>query len=515
MSTRSGSRRKSSSGGSLLDRLSMPKQRKAPTPRRPRPVSQSYPAPSTNQQHSKDLGVPSRAQYDAMEEQYILSLSTRKRPKALIGQSTFDDIWDVLHDPIRSRVRTPQFRFWVRKSFKLSWVSPNGVWSSTPESDEERTSVVMHDNRPVALKSQIYDIISYYHVVSGHGGRDRTMDAVRDNYSWIPKELVAQFVRQCPTCVLKKTGNIEMASSLCSGSSRNSLRSDSSGEMSLVDNEGDVVMSGYPTHNESHDAETSFNPCAASPSLFSSRILPSPRQPTGYTPNIGSFATDPYRWLSDLCHQPGPNNYMAPPQLPPLRRVASENDGDPIRRPRVTLPSLVKALSENHAEASTSLQRWSSINPPAANASLASTAPHRRSCDSIFELDMDKPDQSTPPSQSPVYTPISPSLDPALYSADSYFNNSYDAYPPLYDESKSSPLYPVNSFQGSLWPAEWSSSGGSAASPYSPPRSWAPSPEYLFGGMLSGSEEDVVRPSSSSDPQDWESSYVLEDVPCW
>ncbi|KAI0697754.1 hypothetical protein BC835DRAFT_1237579, partial [Cytidiella melzeri] len=149
------------------------------------------------------LGLPSRSDFDAVTEAYIYSLSIRKQEKALVTQELFDDVWDVLHHTYSSKrkvVRSPQFRFWVRKMFTLSSLPPHGG------DGDLKPSIVLHEGRPVALKSQLYDIIGHCHQLCQHGGRDRTTAAVKSMYSWVPKELVAKYVKICPTCHMKKTG---------------------------------------------------------------------------------------------------------------------------------------------------------------------------------------------------------------------------------------------------------------------------------------------------------------------
>ncbi|CAL1697755.1 unnamed protein product [Somion occarium] len=144
-------------------------------------------------------GLPSLAVCQRLEEEYISSLSVRKRDKALLSQEMFDDIWDVLHDPRGSHL-TSQFRYWVRKMFTLATIDDGD------KADEDVKPVILHENRPVAVRTQIYDILCYCHQLCGHGGRDRTTATVRAHFSWIPKEVVARFVKACPTCTLKKAG---------------------------------------------------------------------------------------------------------------------------------------------------------------------------------------------------------------------------------------------------------------------------------------------------------------------
>lgn len=211
-------------------------------------------------------GLPTYADYKRIETSYLLSLSPRKRDKALITQAMFDKIWDVLHQPEACTVETPQFRFWVRKMFRLSRPAGvrggNGWWGEAragatgtgsktekgkgkgtamgtgtalgshsrtdpdPDADEtdelERSmgisrsttddlahsAVVLHENRPVAIMEQLYELFCYCHVRAGHGGRDKTCAVIREHYSWVPKELTAQFVKACPTCAVKRSGHM-------------------------------------------------------------------------------------------------------------------------------------------------------------------------------------------------------------------------------------------------------------------------------------------------------------------
>ena len=189
-------------------------------------------------------GLPTYAEYKRIEAGYLHSLSPRKRDKALITQAMFDKIWDVLHQPEACTIETPQFRVWVRKMFTLSRsvqavAGSVGVWGwgeggagtgtqllADADADAEEaalelersmmsrssadevsyTAVVLHENRPVAIMEQLYELFCYCHVRAGHGGRDKTCAVIREHYSWVPKELTAQFVKACPTCALKRSG---------------------------------------------------------------------------------------------------------------------------------------------------------------------------------------------------------------------------------------------------------------------------------------------------------------------
>ena len=139
-------------------------------------------------------GMPKRAKWKSIVDAYLDGLHPSKRTKALINQETYNMIYLALRDPDSTRVGTAQFRFWVRRMFRLSSIGA-GI------------QVVTHENRQVAIKENVYDILCSCHAESAHGGRDRTVKILHKYYTWVPKELVANFVKACPLCVTKKRGN--------------------------------------------------------------------------------------------------------------------------------------------------------------------------------------------------------------------------------------------------------------------------------------------------------------------
>ncbi|PIL26186.1 hypothetical protein GSI_11941 [Ganoderma sinense ZZ0214-1] len=210
--------------------------------------SSSSSSASTKPERSyPDLGMPSREEFADLEEQYIASLDPRKQTKALISQAMFDSIWLALHNPRDNTIGSPQFRWWVRKMFVLARPDESGVlvpFIAEPDSDEGTfleygrrgmedgrihnamvmagarylnaaaplpLSVVLHDGKRVAIREQIYDILCVCHERVGHGGRDKTATEIRKTYTWVPKDLIALFVKHCPTCMSKRTKQAERA----------------------------------------------------------------------------------------------------------------------------------------------------------------------------------------------------------------------------------------------------------------------------------------------------------------
>jgi hypothetical protein len=95
-----------------------------------------------------------------LAEDYLMSLSPKKREKALLTNSMYQKILKVLFQPKNTQVSTAQFRFWAKKMFTLSTT--------------ETHHVVCHGGKPVATKECLYDVLVYCHRKSSHGGRDKT-----------------------------------------------------------------------------------------------------------------------------------------------------------------------------------------------------------------------------------------------------------------------------------------------------------------------------------------------------
>ncbi|CDH59117.1 hypothetical protein RO3G_06090 [Lichtheimia corymbifera JMRC:FSU:9682] len=135
--------------------------------------------------------LPTPEEFDKIVNDYLNNLSPKKKDKALVDQKRYQVIQQVLKDPRNTAISTAQFRFWVKKMFQLQ---PGTV------------GLVCHDGKPVAMKEQIYSILVQAHREAQHGGRDKTSALVRRKFSWIPKELVARFVRHCPFCITRRNG---------------------------------------------------------------------------------------------------------------------------------------------------------------------------------------------------------------------------------------------------------------------------------------------------------------------
>ncbi|KAI9364575.1 hypothetical protein BD770DRAFT_310938, partial [Pilaira anomala] len=208
--------------------------------------------------------IPSVDEFRAIIDDYLNNLSPKKRDKALVDQTRYVLIQQVLRDPRNTAISTAQFRFWVKKMFQLQ---------------PGTTDLVCHDNKPVAMKEQIYDILVKAHREAHHGGRDKTSALVRRRFSWIPKELVARFVRHCPFCITRRN----------SGHSPSTLISKNSSPRSRYSRHGCSFDSGAPTictpSSLKEESDLSSGPPSsdsgyeATPNYVTMSSSPSPRRP--------------------------------------------------------------------------------------------------------------------------------------------------------------------------------------------------------------------------------------------
>ncbi|OAX78646.1 hypothetical protein ACJ72_07044, partial [Emergomyces africanus] len=119
-------------------------------------------------------GFPDVVEFDQLVASYVQDLSVKKQDKALIHSRRARNIKTVLIDPKNTAIESAQFRFWVKKMFKLE---PND--GRTPESKR----LICHEGKPVAIREKLFKILTRAHQQCQHGGRDKTSAQVRRIYS--------------------------------------------------------------------------------------------------------------------------------------------------------------------------------------------------------------------------------------------------------------------------------------------------------------------------------------------
>jgi hypothetical protein len=117
-------------------------------------------------------GFPTALQFNDMVNDYLSSLSAKKQAKALLTQQMYDDVLQVLLHPTETKTGSAQFRFWAKKMFKLV----------STQVDSRIEHFAIHENKPVAVKEQLYDVLVQCHKQANHGGRDKTAAQVRSRF---------------------------------------------------------------------------------------------------------------------------------------------------------------------------------------------------------------------------------------------------------------------------------------------------------------------------------------------
>ncbi|KAJ5100180.1 hypothetical protein N7456_006232 [Penicillium angulare] len=160
-------------------------------------------------------GFPDVKGFDNLMKSYVSELSVKKQDKALIHAKRARNIKKVLMEPKDTATESAQFRyasspkvilqiytksfsFWVKKMFKLESV---GIGTANCR------KMICHEGKPVAIREKLFKILTKAHQQCQHGGRDKTSAQVRRIYSWVPKELISRFVKNCPTCQVRRGGS--------------------------------------------------------------------------------------------------------------------------------------------------------------------------------------------------------------------------------------------------------------------------------------------------------------------
>lgn len=172
----------------------------------------TFPEPPVPVQ-AEDGSLPARSDFAEGLDAYVQSLHPIKRNKALSASSPrilhlasprshtvaravprelYSLILDILRKPQDTTVGDPQLRFWVRQRFQLM----NGPGDRC---------CALHEGKRVVLRDEIYDVIARAHTESQHGGRDKTYNVLKRDWSYVPKETVATFIKLCSVCNGKRT----------------------------------------------------------------------------------------------------------------------------------------------------------------------------------------------------------------------------------------------------------------------------------------------------------------------
>ncbi|KAL5355464.1 hypothetical protein BJX96DRAFT_161745 [Aspergillus floccosus] len=143
-------------------------------------------------------GFPNVREFDQLMKSYVEDLSIKKQDKALIHAKRARNIRAVLLDPKDTAVESAQFRFWVKKMFKLQTVGTGNSEVLHQDDLPRRKARGRTPTMPTWRKGQdISPGPSDIFMVCGNPVLERSM---------VPKELISRFVKICPTCQVRRGG---------------------------------------------------------------------------------------------------------------------------------------------------------------------------------------------------------------------------------------------------------------------------------------------------------------------
>ncbi|KAF0454398.1 retrotransposon nucleocapsid protein [Gigaspora margarita] len=124
--------------------------------------------------------------FNEIIDEYLQSLSEKKRSKALITEDMANKYLQILKDPINSSIANSNMWHQVKNNYSSQRIG--GI------------EILMCKGKPIALKEILYYIIAEEHLTVGHGGARNTYTEVSDKYHGVKRCLVDRFVKKCKTC---------------------------------------------------------------------------------------------------------------------------------------------------------------------------------------------------------------------------------------------------------------------------------------------------------------------------
>jgi hypothetical protein len=153
----------------------------------------------------------SRESFEEILQQFL----ARKVRRCLVSQALYDEAVQILRNPENITISSKQTRRWVKQRLQLL--------------DMDGTSILFtkNENKKVAIKENLYDIICKCHEELMHVGYDKVhkevifcaalkcvvhnyishhfLHQINYHYDFCPQGLVEMFVKRCTECLRKKT----------------------------------------------------------------------------------------------------------------------------------------------------------------------------------------------------------------------------------------------------------------------------------------------------------------------
>ena len=108
----------------------------------------------------------SRETFSSLLEEYLLARSEKRRAKALLSRDDIKKCIDVLEKGQEAENYSAKLGYWVRNTFYIMNIGERSILHHTKT------------KKPVCPKEELYDKLCEFHLEVGHGGMNKTYDAV-------------------------------------------------------------------------------------------------------------------------------------------------------------------------------------------------------------------------------------------------------------------------------------------------------------------------------------------------
>lgn len=152
---------------------------------------------TTNESSGTNNDLQSRF-YD-LANKHVQSLNKKFQAKAVITLKTKENILQCLLKK-QTWIGDSHFRSWCLRTFEIQNIRSENILADAKT------------HKPILLYEEMYSIFKQTHIQTAHGGRDKCLDSLAVNYSWVNRSLLQIFLKMCPSCETRKTVKIPMFS---------------------------------------------------------------------------------------------------------------------------------------------------------------------------------------------------------------------------------------------------------------------------------------------------------------
>lgn len=122
----------------------------------------------------------------------VSKLNPKFQAKAFINRDTCTRMINILRGVAANNGESTRFVRWCQDKFCLRLIGGNYVLCD------------MKSKRPILLFEEMFDVYRMCHIQTAHGGRDKCLDYISKNYSWVNRSFLQIYLELCSACQNRK-----------------------------------------------------------------------------------------------------------------------------------------------------------------------------------------------------------------------------------------------------------------------------------------------------------------------